>query len=184
MKIIAHLLNKQENITADVNVAALSANQRENNINITHNPNYYTLYSYIKKKLVSLYMDNKSLNDFIAALGNLDMIEFGNIVAGHARIDMAPYPMVDRDLSKLIDNGGMSPNLAFLNVNIPVLTGQNTIKNLSAFDMVNGLYLKVKGNHNLTSDSIYYPCKYYYKSNDVSKEIELHIQYVTKNEKL
>ena len=184
MKIKAHLLNKQEYITNHINVAALSANQRDNNINISSNPNYFTLYSYIKKNLVPLYIEEILFDDFVVALHNLDMIAFGNIISGKMSIDMSPYPKIDRDLSKLIGNGGLVPNLAFLNVSVPALTGQNTIKALSNFDLINGLYLKVKGNHNITSDNIYYPCKYYYKSNDLSKEIELHIQYVTKNEKL
>ena len=183
MVIIAHCANKIEKFSSDkLNLDALTLNQRENKT-ITGR-NICTLYAHLKKKLVPLIIEDRLFDEFIRVLYDLNLQDFGDIITGKTSVDITLFGKLDKNLSLLVDNGGVCPSLAFLDIPPCTYTPSTNIEKLSNFEIVNGVYLKNPGNASITPDNVYYPAKWYYKTNTHTNELEMHISYVTKANKL
>ena len=183
MVIIAHCNGRIEKFSSDkLNMDFLTFNQRENKT--LTGRNISTLYAHLKKKLVPLIIKEKLFDEFIKVMYDLNLQDFGNIITGKISVDITLFNKLDSNLSLLIDNGGVYPNIAFLEVPPCTYTPSTKTEKLSNFEIVNGIYLKNPGNASITPDNVYYPAMWYYKTNTSNNELEMHISYVTKANKL
>lgn len=181
MVIIARCNGNIERFSSDkLNIDFLTLNQRENKT--LTGRNIYTLYAYLKKKLVPLIIEDRLFDEFIKVLYDLNLQDFGDIITGKTSVDITLFDKLNKDLSLLIDNGGVCPSIAFLDVPSCTYTPSTKIEKLSNFEIVNGIYLKNPGNVSITPDNVYYPAMWYYKTNN--NDLEMHINYVTKANKL
>lgn len=181
MVIIAHCNGRIEKFSSDkLNMDFFTFNQRENKT--LTGRNISSLYAHLKKKLVPLIIEDRLFDEFIRVLYDLNLQDFGDIITGKTSVDITLFDRLDKNLSLLIDNGGVCPSLAFLEVPLCHSTPSTKIERLSSFEIVNGIYLKNPGNATITPDNVYYPGMWYYKTHN--NELEMHISYVTKANKL
>lgn len=150
----------------------LSFHAEKNATCVINGKTYYTLYSYLKHKLVNV--NKHSENSFHELLGlnkeakkNFNLEKFLSAIINEISI-LVPAE-INPDLRKLLDNEGTYPSLAFMNIS--TIVNHKTITELEAnYALADDLYL-------------YHYAKYYYPARFYVLDKTLFIEYVEQNNK-
>jgi len=169
--------------STNMDIGTLSREQNKT-ISATRNAHkYITLRGHLKNELVPNILSDIQFQDLVGLFKNLDLVLFGDLLAGTSMVDMVNFPTIPRDLGKLLNNGGVYPLTAF--IQFPnYQRGTPQIAQLGQFKILNGLYLVDNHTVNPDENNVYYPHAWYYRTNASTNEMEIHIKYVTKSEKL
>lgn len=172
MEIILKLENSQTTLTISKTaiktqlLKALSLHAKNNLTCKKNNITYYTLYSYLRKKII---LDNKCSEESLKELvgEHLDLEHFLSAILGEKSI-YVPIE-INPNLTQLLNNGGEVPPLAFMNL--------TTIVNHTKLEALENNYYLADDLYLYFNNYYYYPARYY-----ILKKT-LFIEYVDKNNK-